>query len=116
MIKDYSGKYKVFVIILSMSVSHVSDRCVSRVIFGFGLYQSCWDRGGVGRVSVFWLRWCRWGVDRGLGPLWCYVCVRCESGFSVYCAWRIPVHLRCTQCSILLHLFAADITNPDSFV
>ena len=23
---------------------------------------------------------------------------------SVYCAWRIPVHLRCTQCSILLHL------------
>ena len=28
----------------------------------------------------------------------------CESGFSVYCAWRIPAHLRCTQCSILLHL------------
>ena len=23
---------------------------------------------------------------------------------SVYCARRIPVHLRCTQCSILLHL------------
>ena len=23
---------------------------------------------------------------------------------SVYCAWRIPAHLRCTQCSILLHL------------
>ena len=23
---------------------------------------------------------------------------------SLYCAWRIPVHLRCTQCSILLHL------------
>ena len=22
---------------------------------------------------------------------------------SVYCAWRIPAHLRCTQCSILLH-------------
>ena len=22
----------------------------------------------------------------------------------VYCAWRIPAHLRCTQCSILLHL------------
>ena len=21
-----------------------------------------------------------------------------------YCAWRIPAHLRCTQCSILLHL------------
>ena len=23
---------------------------------GFGLYQSCWNRGSVGRVSV--LRWC----------------------------------------------------------
>ena len=23
---------------------------------------------------------------------------------SVYCAWRIPAHLRCTQYSILLHL------------
>ena len=23
---------------------------------------------------------------------------------SVYCAWRILAHLRCTQCSILLHL------------
>ena len=23
---------------------------------------------------------------------------------SVYCSWRIPAHLRCTQCSILLHL------------
>ena len=32
--------------------------------------------------------WCRWGVGRGLGQGsgvvgWCYVCVRCESGFSV---------------------------------
>ena len=23
---------------------------------------------------------------------------------SVYCAWRVPAHLRCTQCSILLLL------------
>ena len=23
---------------------------------------------------------------------------------SVYCAWRIPAHLMCTQCLILLHL------------
>ena len=22
----------------------------------------------------------------------------------MYCAWRIPAHLRCTQCSIMLHL------------
>ena len=48
-------------------------------------------RGSVGHVSAFWLRlcgWCRWGVGRWLGPRsgavgWCYVCVRCESGFSV---------------------------------
>ena len=51
----------------------------------------CGDRGSVGHVSVFWLRWCgwcRWGVGRRLGlgsgaVGWCYVCVRCESGFSV---------------------------------
>ena len=38
---------------------------------GFGLYQSCGDRGSVGHVSVFWLRWCGWcrrGVGKGLGP------------------------------------------------
>ena len=37
----------------------------------FGLYQSCGNRGHVGRVSVFglWLcEWCRWGVGRGFGP------------------------------------------------
>ena len=31
----------------------------------FGLYQSCWNRVSVGRVSVFWLQ--GWGVGRGLG-------------------------------------------------
>ena len=29
---------------------------------GFGLYQLCRNRRSVGRVSVFELRWCRWGV------------------------------------------------------
>ena len=56
-----------------------------------GLYQSYGNRGSAGRVSVFGLRWCvmcRWGVGRWLGPGsagvgWCYVCVSCESGFSV---------------------------------
>ena len=32
-----------------------------------------------------------------------YLC-RWQFQVSVYCAWRIPAHLRCTQCSILLHL------------
>ena len=66
----------------------------------------CFGCGGVGGVGR--------GLGQGSGAVgWCYVCVRCESGFSlcrwqvqvsVYCAWRIPAHLRCTQCSILLHL------------
>ena len=29
---------------------------------------------------------------------------RWQVQISVDCAWRIPAHLRCTQCSILLHL------------
>ena len=70
----------------------------------------CFGCGGVG--------WCRWGVGRGLGPgvgsggvVLClyegvsmdYLC-RWQVQVSVYCAWRLPAHLRCTQCSILLHL------------
>ena len=43
------------------------------------------------RVSVFWLLWCgwcMWGVGRWLGVGsggvgWCYVCVKCEFGFSL---------------------------------
>ena len=34
---------------------------------GFGLYQSCQNRGSVGRVYVFGLRLCKWGVSRVLG-------------------------------------------------
>ena len=59
----------------------VCGEWVERIMFG--LYQSCGNRGSVGRVSVFWFGW---GVGRGLDPGlegWCYVCVRCESGFSV---------------------------------
>ena len=32
-----------------------------------------------------------------------YLC-RWQVQVSVYCAWQIPAHLRCIQCSILLHL------------
>ena len=35
---------------------------------GIGIYQSSGNRGSVGRVSVFELRWCRWGVAWRLGP------------------------------------------------
>ena len=34
---------------------------------GFRLYQSCGNMGSVGRVCVFGLRCCGWGVGRGLG-------------------------------------------------
>ena len=44
----------------------------------------CLARGGVGVVDE---RICRWQVQ-----------------VSVYGVWHVHVHLRCTQCSILLHL------------
>ena len=39
-------------------------------------------------IGLRWRGWGRWGVSRGRGPVsggvgWCYVCVSCESGFSV---------------------------------
>ena len=41
--------------------------CLARVErIGFVFYQSCGNWGSVGRVSVFGLRWCRWGVGSGL--------------------------------------------------
>ena len=67
----------------------------------------CFGCGGVGGVGGA----CVCGLDHGLEG-WCYVCVSCELDYLciwqvqvyVYCAWRIPAHLRCTQCSILLHI------------
>ena len=79
---------------------------------GFEIYQSCGNRGSVGRG--FGLRWCKWVVGRVLGPGsgglgLCYVVspdYLCgwQVQVSVYCAWQIHAHLRCTQCSILLHI------------
>ena len=39
-------------------------------IIVFGVYQSYWNRGSVGCVSMSGLPWCMWGVDWGLehGP------------------------------------------------
>ena len=74
----------------------------------------------VGYVSVFWLWWCGWcwgsgwvcSLSQGLGG-WGGVMSVCvvsldylcwwQVQVSVYCARRIPAHLMCTQCSILLH-------------
>ena len=90
--------------VLVRGVGGVCDMCMCLARGGVGGEGGEWMRElglgftnplgtgeSVGHVSVFWLRWCgwcRWGVGRGLGQGsgavgWCYVCVRCESGFSV---------------------------------
>ena len=78
---------------------------------GFGLYQSCGNRVSVGRVSVFGLRWCRWGMGRGLGGMvWCYVYAspdslcRWQFQVSVYYVRHIPPSEVYKLCSTLLHL------------
>ena len=74
------------------------------------------------------------GLGSGGGVGWCYVCVRYESGLSVYMAGPCicvlfladtyasevhPVFIRLAPYGYLLpnmHLFMAYIVNPDSFV
>ena len=89
----------------------------------FGLYHSCEDRGSVGHVSVFWLRW--WGVGRGLGPGsgavgWCYVWILCVLCLADSCTSEVhPVFNPVAPYGFLLsdmYLFMADITNPDFLV
>ena len=91
-------------------------RCWWRVgeMIGLRLYQSWMNRGDVGYVSVFCLRWC-WGSESGPGlrgwggvmsvfGVSLYSLCLWQVQAYVYCARRIPAQLRCTQCSILLHL------------
>ena len=45
-----------------------------------------------------------WGSGYGAwNRAWIFLC-RCQIQVSVYCARQIPMNIRCTQCSILLHL------------
>ena len=71
--------------VLVRGVGGVCDMCM------------CLARGGVGGEGGEWMR------ELGLGVSLDSLC-RWQVQVSVYCAWRIPAHLRCTQCSILLHL------------
>ena len=45
-----------------------------------------------------------WGGDMSLCVVSLDYLCRWQVQVSVYCARRIPAHLRCTQCSIMLHL------------
>ena len=86
--------------VLVRGVGGVCDMCMCLARGGVGGEGGEWMRelglgftnpvgtGGVLDMCVFWLRWCRWGVGRWIGQGsgavgWCYVCVRCESGFSM---------------------------------
>ena len=106
--------------VLEMSV-------VRRVRCACGVCEMFLARGGVGVKGLglcftnpvgtggvcdmcLCLRW-RWYWGRSLGGWGGVMSVCCESSFciwqvlaSVYYAKRIPAHLKCTQCSILLHL------------
>ena len=69
-------------------------------MFGSGRGGKCWGEwvGGLGQDLERWggvMSMCVVSLD---SLCWWQVQV------SVYCARRIPAHLRCTQCSILLHL------------
>ena len=55
----------------------------------------CFGCGGVGGVGGEWVG-C---LDQGLDSL-----CRWQVQVSVCCGWRIPAHLSCTKCSIMLHL------------
>ena len=69
---------------------------------GFGLYQSCGNRGSVVSVSVFGLRWCVGrGLDQGLEG-WCYVCVDGRSRYLYIVLWG---YLRILWISASYHVF-----------
>ena len=97
---------------------------------GFGLYQSCGDRGSVGHVSVFWLRWCgrcrwvgcldkgreRWGgvMSMMAGPGICVLCLADTCTSEVHPVFNPVAPYRYLLSD--MYLFMADITNLDFLV
>ena len=57
---------------------------------GFGLYQSCGNRGLVERVSVFWFQWCVWCRGEWVG-IW----IRDWRGGVVLCLSEVWVWIVC---------------------
>ena len=70
----------------------VLDMCLCFAVVWVGSGYGAWTRVENGGVVL-----CLCGVSLDSMCRW-------QVQVSVYCAWRIPAHLRCTQCSILLHL------------
>ena len=89
----------------------VLEMSVVRGVGGVCDMCMCLARGGVGGEGGEWMRELGLGFTNPVGTggvLDVCLCLdslcRWQVQVSVYCAWRIPAHLRCTQCSTLLHL------------
>ena len=90
--------------------------CVINPVWIWGMWDMCLCLGGVGGE-------CTWGLEKGICGDVSDMDALCiwQVQVSVYCACRIPAHLRFAQCCVLLHLidvcFRVCIflvqTNPD---
>ena len=117
-VRGVGGVYAVCMCLARGGVGGVGGEWVTGLGLGFinsggtwGMWYMCLYSGcgGVGGVAGEWVG----GLGQGLGG-WVGVMSACVVGLdflcrwqvqvSVYCARRIPAHLRCTQCSIMLHL------------
>ena len=111
MVIGVDGVYDMILCLALGGVGCVGGECVTGLSLGF---TNSGEHGESGicvcvLVAVVWVG----GLGQGLGG--CdgvvsvyivsldYLC-RWQVQVSVYCARRIYAHLRCTQCSILLHL------------
>ena len=71
------------------------------------LYNGIYSDRGFSRFSTKTLRRCPWVpmiMNMLIIKIYSFQFLHQRRAVSVYCAWRIHAHLRCTQCSILLHL------------
>ena len=70
------------------------------------LCLGCGGVGGAGgeRAGGLDQGWGRWGGVMSVSGVSLDSLCRWQVQVSVYCAWRISAHLRCTHCSILLNL------------
>ena len=88
-VRCVGGVYEIRVCLARGGVRGVGGEWVTGLGLGFTNSGGTWGKWDM--CLVFWLRWCGWccgkvggQVGPGSGRVgWCYVCVCCESGFSV---------------------------------